>query len=285
MAFSDRHLRRQRGFTMVELIMVIVIMGVIGGIVSVFMKSPIDAYFASARRAALTDESDTAVRRVARDIRKALPNSIHAPNTNCVEFIPTKTGGRYRADVDSSSGAPLGDILDFDVADSSFDMLGANSSLPDQTIVVGDVVAVYSLGQATMDAYAGDNVSAVTSVGAGALSNETHIGISSKKFPNRSPGQHFHVIPSNEKVVAFVCSGGKLFRTANTSIAKTTSGSACAISGAGMSAAILANNVNSCGFVYDPDDQRDGLVQLRITFTNGGESMAHYHEVHVNNTP
>ena len=30
--------------------MVIVIMGVIGGMVSVFMKSPIDAYFASARR-------------------------------------------------------------------------------------------------------------------------------------------------------------------------------------------------------------------------------------------
>ena len=38
-------MQHQRGFTLIELIMVIVIMGVIGGMVSVFMKSPIDAYF------------------------------------------------------------------------------------------------------------------------------------------------------------------------------------------------------------------------------------------------
>ena len=31
----------QRGFTLIELIMVIVIMGVVGGMVSVFMKGPI----------------------------------------------------------------------------------------------------------------------------------------------------------------------------------------------------------------------------------------------------
>jgi prepilin-type N-terminal cleavage/methylation domain-containing protein len=71
-----RRTSTQRGFTLVELIMVIVIMGVIGGMVSVFMKSPIDAYVDSARRAALTDVADTAVRRMARDIRKALPNSL-----------------------------------------------------------------------------------------------------------------------------------------------------------------------------------------------------------------
>ena len=42
--------------------MVIVILGVIGGMVAVFMRGPIDAYFASARRAALTDVADTTVR-------------------------------------------------------------------------------------------------------------------------------------------------------------------------------------------------------------------------------
>ena len=54
----------QRGFTLVELIMVIVIMGVVGGMVSVFMKGPIDAYISGGRRAALTDTADTAVRRM-----------------------------------------------------------------------------------------------------------------------------------------------------------------------------------------------------------------------------
>ena len=56
------------------------------------------ARFASARRAALTDTADTAVRRMARDIRKALPNSIRQTSDQCVEFIPTKTGGRYRVE-------------------------------------------------------------------------------------------------------------------------------------------------------------------------------------------
>ena len=94
-------LSRHHGFTLVELVMVIAIMGVIGAVVAVFMRSPIDAYFDSARRAALTDVADTAVRRMARDVRKALPNSLRLPSSgspgSCIEFIPTKTGGRYRA--------------------------------------------------------------------------------------------------------------------------------------------------------------------------------------------
>ena len=71
----------QRGFTLIEIVMVIVIMGVVGGMVAVFMKSPIDAYFASARRAAMTDVADTTVRRMARDIRRALPNSLQTPDS------------------------------------------------------------------------------------------------------------------------------------------------------------------------------------------------------------
>ena len=97
--------------------MVIVIMGVIGGMVSVFMKGPIDAYFASTKRAALTDVADTTVRRIARDLHRALPNSIRNDGTtSCLEFVPTKTGGRYRT---QGTGA-----LDFSSAVSSFNMLG-----------------------------------------------------------------------------------------------------------------------------------------------------------------
>ena len=266
----------QRGFTLVELVMVIVIMGVIGGIVAVFMKSPIDAYFVSARRAALTDVADTAVRRMARDIRKALPNSILNPNNQCLEFIPTKTGGRYRADVDASGN---GDILDFTAADGSFDMLGANSTLTDQAIVAGDLVAVYNLGIPWSDAYdlINPNTSAVTNVGAGTLVNETKISIDSILFPLASGSNRFHVIPNGENVVALVCAAGNLRRTA-----RAFSGTACPATGA-----ILASNVGSCNFVYNGSAlQRNALVQLSITFTDSsGESVSLYHEVHVNNTP
>src|SRR5450830_1167571 len=262
-----------QGFTLIEAIMVIVITGILGAMVAVFIKKPVDAYIDSARRAALTDVADTAVRRMSRDIHNALPNSIRTPNNQCIEFIPTKTGGRYRAETDSTGA---GDILDFTAADSSFSMLGTNSTLADQAIAVGDVIAVYNLGPGINDAYVGNNTSTVTAVGAAVLANETKISIVSKLFPLASGNNRFHVIPNAEKVVAFVCSGGNLYRTASNTFA-----SACPTTGA-----ILANNVSSCNFVYNGSDlQRNALVQLTVKFTSSGETVSLYHEVHVNNTP
>lgn len=292
-----RHTALQRGFTLVELVMVIVIMGVIGGIMSVFMKSPIDAYFASARRAALTDVTDTTIRRMARDIRGALPNSLRLPTSGspslCIEFMPTKTGGRYRADV---NGAGNGDPLNFAAFDSSFDMMGPNSALPDQAIGAGDLIAVYNLGIAGADAYNQDNTSPVAAAGvaAGALPNETNIPITAKQFPLASGSNRFHVIPATEHVVSYVCSGvgtnaggdgtGTLYRYARTLAGPYAAPANCPAPPAGTP--VLAKNVSACSFVYNGSDlQRNAVVQVTLGLTSSGESVSLYHEVHVDNTP
>jgi MSHA biogenesis protein MshO len=279
--------RSQKGFSLIELVMVIVLMGVIGGMVSVFMKSPIDAYFASAQRAALTDVADTAMRRIARDIRKALPNSVRSPSNQCIEFIPTKTGGRYRTGDDSTGG---GDFLNFSATDTSFNMLGLNSALPpDQQIRAadGDMIAVYNLGIPGSDAYTGINTAAVTSVteGAPTLANETKISIGAgKQFPLSSGSNRFHVIPGTEKIVSFVCTNGNLYRNANYAYpASIDAATACPTTGG----AILAKNVG-CTFVYNGSDlQRNGLIQMTITVTDpaSSEAVSLYQEVHVNNSP
>ena len=98
-----RQAPRPHGFTLIELVMVIVVMGVIGATLAAFMRKPVDAYFDTARRAALTDVADTAVRRISRDIGGALPNSIRNPSSSCIEFIPTRTGGRYRAELGAAA--------------------------------------------------------------------------------------------------------------------------------------------------------------------------------------
>ena len=279
----------QRGFTLVELIMVIIVMGVIGATVAVFMKSPVDAYFDTARRAALTDVADTTVRRMARDIRKALPNSVRVPTTTppnqCLEFIPTKTGGRYRTE-DATAGD--GTRLDFTAADASFNMLASNNALPaEQRIVAGDVIAIYNLGPGIVDAYAQDNTASVVApspVDPASAPNETRITINSTKtpsngnmlFPLESGSNRFHVVPKDEKVVAYVCTGGQLRRTAS-----TTFNSACPATGA-----VLADKVSSCTFVYNGSDlQRNALVQITVKFTESDETVSLYHEVHVSNTP
>lgn len=271
----------QGGFTLIEIIMVIVILGVIGAVLSVFIKSPIDAYLDSARRAGLTDAADTTLRRITRDIRTALPNSLrqasggNAINNQCIEFIPTKTGGRYRAEVDATG---LGDVLRFDVADNSFDMFGSNSLLPDQSIAVGDLVVIYNLGIPGADAYASQNpnVSAITQVSAGSLLNETKISINSLQFPLASGGKRFQVIPGNQKIVSYVCRDGNLYRNFNYAYANS-----CPATGGDL----IAKGA-SCVFVYSGSDlQRNALVQIKLALTSGGETVSLYHEVHVDNTP
>ena len=64
---------KQRGFTLVELITVIVIMGIMASMITVFLKPAIDSYLDSRRRADLTDIADTAIRRMAQDILEAKP--------------------------------------------------------------------------------------------------------------------------------------------------------------------------------------------------------------------
>jgi MSHA biogenesis protein MshO len=278
--------RQQTGFTLIELVMVIVILGAVGSMASVFMKGPIDAYFASSRRAALTDVADTTVRRMARDIRKALPNSIRlgsitAGVAQCIEFIPTRTGGRYRAQ-DAVPGDGTG--LDFAAPDQSFNMLGRNSDWPvDQRIVanaaapnLSDRVAVYNLGIPGADAYAGNNTAIISSVVNG---TETVVNMAGNttQFPLASGGNRFHVIPGNEKIVSYVCSAGKLYRNANYAYSPSCP--------APTSATPVIANGATCNFSYDPQDMRNALVQLKMAFSSAGETVNIYHEVHVNNTP
>jgi MSHA biogenesis protein MshO len=274
----------QRGFTLVELVMVIVILGVISSMAAVFMRGPIEAYFATARRAALTDLADTVFRRVERDLRKALPNSIRTPVTvpvnQCLEFIPTKTGGRYRADSTAAG-------LNFDAADTGFNMLGRNSILPvDQRIVASDYIAVYNLGPSVpgADAYNQDNTSQVSVVGtefqnASPVGWETPITIASKLFPLASGSNRFHVIPAAEHVVSYVCSGNKLYRTVNSS----SFSSSCPTSGP-----VIATNVANCFFDSSGDDlSRNALVRILLQLKDGtsNESVQLQQEVHVDNTP
>jgi MSHA biogenesis protein MshO len=281
--------RHQRGFTLVELIMVIVIMGVIGGMVSVFMKSPIDAYIDSGRRAALTDVADTVVRRMARDIQKSLPNSIRtstsATSTNCLQFIPTKTGGRYRA---TGIGA-----LDFTAGSASFNMLGQNSTPPipaDQLIAKDDVIVVYNLGFAPADVYTGTNWETVSAAPVeSGTPPETTITLSSTKvFPLESGSMRFHVVPGAERMVSYECIGTSLRRTTSNAFAATAS---CPLTGT-VTTNIIANNVNcaatSTWFNYTGSDlQRNALVSMGLTLRDASltESITLQHEVHVSNTP
>lgn len=292
---------RMHGFTLVEAVMVIVITGILAGIVAVFIKSPVDSYFDAARRAELTDIADTAVRRMARDIHLALPNSVRNPSSgsaDCVEFIPTRIGGRYRAAAEAAGG----DILDFTAVDDKFDMLWPNSSLlpAADRIVAGDVVVVYNDGSASGNAYSGSNAiqiaslaepggtantTAITFVGAGAA-----VPFNRKQLPSESPANRFQVIPSSEHVVAYRCDGGVLYRYAHKLTAAWGQPADCAAMAPVATAARLAQNLTVCSLHYEPPGSshptsRFGIVSISLGISQSGETVNLYHQIHVDNTP
>lgn len=275
----------ERGFTLIETVMVIVITGVIAAVVAVFIRAPVQGYVDSARRAELTDTADTAARRISRDLRLALPNSVRVTGGNRVmEFLQTRTGGRYRAEA-APSGTSAGcgslatDVLDFTAADTCFEVLG-----PPITFAAGDQIVIYNLGITGADAYAGDNRTNFNS-NAG-----TVVTIASKLFPFDSPGHRFQVV---DMPITYFCdlTLGNLWRywgyaiqdvqTNTDTIAEldllvaTTGGKA-----------LLAQNVSDCAFTYEPGvTERSGLVSIRLSITQSGETVSLYHEVHVGNVP
>jgi MSHA biogenesis protein MshO len=293
---------RSTGFTLIEMIMAITITGIVAAMVAVFIKAPIDSYFDSVRRAALTDVADTAVRRIARDVHLALPNSVRNPSDGsdqCFEFMPTKIGGRYRTVTDS---AGTGNPLDFTLVDDSFDMLWLNGALPASSqMVAGDIVVVFNDGSASGNAYTGSNAIQVAGLTDNATTQTTAVSFvgtgtatpfNRKQLPSESPFYRFQVVPAAEHAVVYACTGGNLVRYRNT------------IAGAGGrarpadctamrtgAASLLAENVSACSLHYEPPGSatspysRNGILAISLRLTQSGESVRIYHQVHVDNTP
>ena len=254
---------RNGGFTLVEAIIVIVLTGILASAVAVFLRAPVQAYLDVARRAELTDIADTALRRIGRDLRLALPNSVRVTAGNtAIEFIPVKSAGRYRE-------AGPGDILDFSSsADTSFDVIG-----PGVDIQANDSIVIYNLGITGADAYPpGLNRRAASSLGSN-LSVVAFIG-TGVQFPFSSPPRRFHVVG---RPAAYICAGGLLTRYSDYNYGTTpTSGNS----------GVLASNVSGCRFNYEPGvTAQNGLVTLELAITKDAETVNLVQQVHVSNVP
>jgi MSHA biogenesis protein MshO len=297
---------RSRGLTLIELAVTIALVGILAVMVVQFIH-PVRAYIDVSRRAALADTADGALRRIRRDLRLALPNSVRVTTVSGVvylEFLLVRVGGRYRyeAAASSTSGCPAGagtsvteDLLQFGAADTCFKTIGnlynpaANIS---QIVNNSDYVVVFNLQPGTdkADAYqtscgSACNRSQVT--GKANLTNEDRIQFNSNTFTYESPGRRFYVI---EGPVTYACdkANGTLTRYWGYAI------SASQPTPPGGSTALLANNVNDCLFTYDnvvsAANMGAGLVsmwlKLRALGSDGAaEDVNLYHAVHVNNVP
>jgi MSHA biogenesis protein MshO len=265
---------RARGVTLVEMIVVIAITGILAAAVAVFIRRPVEGYIDAARRAELSDIADTALRRITRDLRTALPNSVRVDATEkYIEYLHTSGGGRYRSDVDSGGG---GNPLSFTGADDIFDVIG-----PAPAATGGESLVVYNLGPGSdpANAYANppnNNREAIASIVGNTVTLST-----TKLFPFASPGKRFQIV---QYPVTYACESGVLRRYWGYAIAV-----AQPVPPAGGNSALLATNVNvaACNFSYASaaGTARTGVVSLTLEISQAGESVRLFQQVHVNNVP
>lgn len=255
-------MRSQTGFTLVELVIVIVVMAILGGISVSFIRNSILAYVNSEAYYELADRADIALRRMSRDIRNALPNSVWVSSAgDYVQFVPIKAGGRYQQD-SLDFTAPSGD---------TFTVQGESVN-----VEAGDQLVIYNLGISGANAYEGDNIRSLSSTG----SNLTSLTYTGTAFPLPSPGSRFYVVNG---AVFYVCD------TANRRLLMysgyaVTSGHPASFSG--LTPSIVAEDVTSCNFTYTEGVmQHSGVVTAQLQLSKNGGVVSLINLINVVNSP
>ncbi|NKB38803.1 MAG: prepilin-type N-terminal cleavage/methylation domain-containing protein [Gammaproteobacteria bacterium] len=302
-----------RGFTLIELVIVIVLTGIVGTLIGQLLSRPIEGFVDLADRAELVDGAELALRRMSRELRLALPNSVRITDgtlnlsactasggSSCaLEILRTSNGGRYRTK--PPIGAPAvclasaqQDRLSFNSSADCFEVLGNLGVLP---VAAGanqlscmnlprssHCLVIANTGQTGANAYNGDNIAGITGATANTVTFDINDGVKvSPSFPLRSPLQRFHIV---DTPVSFTCTGGEIDRQADYAITGTQ-----VLSPAGGSSSLLANKLTSCIFKYTPGSStRNGIVvidiTMRFTASNGSNNdIRLVQQVHVPNIP
>lgn len=287
MGASTRH----AGFTLIELVVTLAISAVVVSFVSMFISGPVTGFADQSRRARLVDSADTALRRIGRDVRRALPNSVRVTTSggvSALEVLSTVDGGRYRAQL---PGTPA-QVLDFAVADGSFNLIAPLTQLAKPWSSTSHYLAVYNVGVPGADAYELGNVitpaGTTIAIAADGSTGEDRVTLTPAfRFAYASPTQRMFLV---DGPVTYLCDplGGTLLRYSGYTISSSQASrdSHAELLGAGATSSLMANQLSACGFTYAAGTaERAGLVTLQLTVRSQGETVSLLSQVHVDNVP
>jgi MSHA biogenesis protein MshO len=281
----------QRGFTLVELVVTLVISTIVVSFVSLFISGPVRGFADQTRRVRLVDATDAALERIGRDVRRALPNSVRTASAGGVvalELMSTVDGARYRAQPPGQAAA----ILDLAAADDSLNVLGPFTQVAKPFSSASHHLAIYNVGVPGADAYELANVITPTGttigIAADGATGEDRVTLTPAfRFAYPSPTQRVFLV---DGPVSYLCDtvAGTLMRYQGYDIAANQAdrNSHGELIGSGATASLMANQIVGCDFAYTPGTaERAGLLSLALEVRADGESVSLLSQVHVDNVP
>jgi MSHA biogenesis protein MshO len=270
--------------------MVVVIGGILAATLAVFLRPAFDSWLALRVRAELSHQATSALRRMRDEVRLAVPNSIRSPNDQCIELVPTLTGGRVRRAIDTQTAGTV--ALDTTDLTTQFDVLSSLSTTP----AIGDWVVVDN--QNPGDVYSGSNRGQITAFAnhpANSALGKHRVTVSPTQFPPGYQGHRMVVVSNTRQAVVYICSGadgtldaaghgkGTLTRLVR-GFTNAYPGSCPATTGG----EVIASSVQRCRFLYDPAQgatQQSGFVSMQVDIARNSESVSLVVGAHVANVP
>lgn len=253
---AGRHGPPVGGFSLIEMVIAITVMGILAAASAGFLRGPIASYFEAERRTDLAEAGTLALAKVKQEIGRAVPNSVRIINAGgrfWLELLPARSEGRYRA-------AGPGDVLTFGVPDAGFDVLGppVQAQVGDWLVVNNHLPAANVWSGVSRAAYSG---------GGGFIATVVH---ASHTFLADAPDRRFQIATDP---VTYACDPvtGNLRRFANygnPSPAQPTS------FGAGVQNDLLATGLRSCRAAAFAGTLRHAqTVAVELGFESSGDRL------------
>lgn len=259
----------QGGFTLVELVVVIILLGIIGAASTQFVRQGVEIYTTSVERDNLQQQGRFAVERMAREVRNALPGSVRvggsAGNTQCIEFMPVKAASTYLEPAVDPSGKSSLSVVDFSYAYSS-----------------GDLLAIYPITGTNV--YGSPSVLATLTGVTAPVTDQQLLAFNSFTFPNESPTQRLFIV---DAPVSFCSSDNQLTR--HSGYARTVTQAVPPNTGVLLAENIRVNDGGALT-VFDftaGTPFRSGVVHMDLRFSDTAQDewIKFSQEVFLRNTP
>ena len=270
-----------KGFTLVELVTVIIVLGVVSVGISGFIRTGVEIYADVTERDQIIGDSRFVVERINRELRSAIPNSIRVTsddNNQCLEFVPAEWVTFYTNLPVSPDTSLIVTVLELANNKAEYELE------PD------DFAIVYPTNN--YDVYHEDSgkrrkILSCTNDDDDCKRSDTTNGIAqltiTQAFLDHSPASRLYIA---RKAVSYcvIDSENRIYRNENSLINNDQD-----LYTSGVLMAENLTNVLASGempfSVYEATLTRNGLVQIFLTFNRNQEIINFNSEVFIPNVP